>query len=124
MRAGRLRFYVAIQRRVDTQECSGQLVFTWADVGNDFASIEDIINRESVQGVQVTAETTTRIRMRWRDDVDETCRIVYSPLASTSPADFDVYDILGPPMTDANTNRTEMILMCAKRRADGWRRGE
>lgn len=125
MRAGKLRYPVTIERRVDTQDAAGQVTFAYASVGSDFAAIEDVINRESVAGVQVTADTTTRIRMRPRDDIqiDETCRIRHARI-SGSPDEDAVYDILGPPMTDAKSGRRELILNCVLRRAEGWRRGE
>lgn len=120
MRSGPLRQLVILERRVDDQLDSGQVGHTYVEFDRDYASIEDIVSREIPQGAQVQAQGTTRIRMRWRNDVDETCRIRHVT-SYDSPMTEDLYDIAGPPMSDMKTNRREMILLCTKRRADGWR---
>lgn len=123
MRSGPLRYEVRLQRRVDTQDSAGQVVHTYTDFGSDFAAVEDLSQREFAAVQQVQAEATTRIRMRYRPDIDETCRIV-QVVDYDSPVTENVYDVLGPPSVDAKTGRREMIMLCARRRADGWRSGD
>lgn len=123
MRSGALRFEVRIQRRVDTQDSAGQVVHTYTDLGSDFAAVEDLSQREFAAVQQVQAEATTRIRMRYRPDIDETCRIIQT-VDYDSPVTEKVYDVLGPPTVDVKTGRREITMLCAQRRADGWRSGE
>ena len=125
MRSGALRFEVRLQRRVDTQDSAGQVVHTYTDFGSDFAAVEDLSQREFAAVQQVQAEATTRIRMRFRADIDETCRILLTDYdADESPPAVKVYDVLGPPTVDVKTGRREITMLCARRRADGWRSGE
>lgn len=112
-----------LERRVNDQAASGELDNDYEEFDRDRASIEDLVGREQpMGGAQVQAQMTTRIRMRWRDDVDETCRIRHV-VDHDAPVVEDVYDIAGPPQVDMRTGRREMILLCTKRAADGWRRG-
>lgn len=123
MRGGALRFLVILERRVSEQAASGGLDNDYVEFDQDYASIEDLVGREQpMGGAQVQAQMTTRIRMRFRDDVDETCRIRHV-LNDESPMTEDLYDIAGPPQVDMRTGRREMILLCTKRVAEGWRRG-
>lgn len=123
MRGGALRFLVILERRVNEQQPSGGLTYDYAEFDQDYASIEDLVGRELASADQVQAQGTTRIRLRHRDDVDETCRIRHVTDESTSPVTQDIYDIVAPPMVDMRTGRRELILMCSKLRAEGWRRG-
>lgn len=125
MRGGALRFLVILERRVDDQLPSGGLDNTYVEFDQDYASIEDLVGREQpMGGAQVSAVGSTRIRMRWRDDVDETCRVRHVVDFDSSPQATDVYDIVAPPQVDMKTGRREMILLCSKRVAEGYRRGE
>lgn len=124
MRGGPLRYLVILERRVGSQEASGEDSNTYVEFDRDYASIEDLVGREQpLGGAQVQAQLQTRIRMRWRPDVDETCRIRHIT-SYESPMTEDLYDIAGPPQVDMRTGRREMILTCNKLRAEGWRRGE
>lgn len=123
MQASRFRFEVILERRVDTQDAAGQVVHTYTEFARDFASVEDLSQREAAVIAQIAAEATTRIRMRFRNDIDETCRI-RQIVDFDSPTVERIFDILGPPTVDAKTGRREISLLCAERRADGWRRGE
>lgn len=122
MQAGRLRFEVILERRNDTQDAAGQVVHTYEEFARDFAAIEDLSQREFATVAQVQAEATTRIRMRFRNDLDETCR-VRQIVDHDSPQVETTYDILGPPTVDMKTGRREITMLCARRRADGWRNG-
>lgn len=123
MRAGPLRHEITFQRRTASQDPGGQVVDTYVDAFSEYAALEDLSGREYAASSQVQAELTTRIRIRWRPDVDETFRIRHVVDQDASPPIVDLYDIVAPPLTDAKTGRRELVLMCLKRRADGYRRG-
>jgi SPP1 family predicted phage head-tail adaptor len=72
--------------------------------------------REFFSAAQVQSEATTKIRMRYRRDVDQTCRIGYTA-DYTSPITQDIYDVLGV-IADEKTNRREITLLCKLNKAD------
>src|SRR5688572_19516767 len=122
MRAGPNRFEVELQRRVDNQDAGG-LDHTYEPFGEDYASIRALSGRELWAAQQVQAEVTTEIRMRWGDDIDATTRILhYVGDLDDSPRLVDVYDVT-VPNPDAKTGRRELVLLCVKRQAEGWRSG-
>jgi head-tail adaptor len=123
MRAGNLRYEVILERRTDSQDAGGEVLHTYTEFARDFASIEDLSSREFASVAQVMADATTRIRMRWRNDIDTTCRI-RQVTDYDSPGRTIAYDVLGEPTVDVKTGRREMTLLCAKREAEGWRNNE
>lgn len=122
MRAGPNRFEVELQRRVDNQDAGG-LDHTYETFGEDYAGIRDLSGRELFAAQQVQADVTTEIRMRWRPDVDATTRIVcYVGDLDDSPRQVEVYDVMAP-VKDAKTGRRELVLLCVRRTAEGYRSG-
>lgn len=120
MQSGKLRHQVILERRTDVQQPGGQVKHDYVPFATDvWAAIEPVSGREFFAAQQVQAEVTTRIRIRWRDDVDETCRIRHVT-RHTIPIHEDIYDIAAV-LPDAKTGRRELVLMCTKRTAEGWR---
>ncbi|MCC6156287.1 MAG: phage head closure protein, partial [Candidatus Hydrogenedentes bacterium] len=118
----RFRHQVQLLRRVDTQLPGGQVRHSYApiDGGIVWARIAAISGREFFAAAQVQSETTTRITIRWRDDIDETCRVRHVIDHSASPPRYDDYDIKAV-IPDEKSGRRELVLMCAKSPAEGWR---
>ncbi len=75
MRAGQLRTWVTIESRSDTRAADGSLVEGWSAVDSTWASVVDLRGREYLAAQEAHADVTTRIWMRWRDDVTTTMRI-------------------------------------------------
>lgn len=122
MRSGSLRFQIILERRVDEQLGSGQVKHTYTEFARVFASVEALQGREYFAAAQIQSDVSTKIRIRYRDDVDETCRARHI-VSYASPMKEDIYDITSV-LPDAKTGRRDIVLMCSKRRADGWRIGE
>jgi SPP1 family predicted phage head-tail adaptor len=120
MRSGQYRHKVILLRRTEVQSGS-EVTFEYVQFAEPWARIRHLSGREYFLAAQVQAEATVEISIRWRDDVDETCRVRHVTDRSVSPALFDEYDIKSPPMPDAKTGRRELILMCVKRSAEGFR---
>jgi SPP1 family predicted phage head-tail adaptor len=119
MQSGRFRHQVSLQRRTDSQNPSGQVSHSYAEFAEPWARISSITGREFVAAQQVQSEVTTKITIRWRHDVDETCRVVHVVKHDENPQWFDVYDIVAVLPDD--TGRRELQLMCKKLVAEGWR---
>ena len=122
MQTARYRHRLILERRVDSQPASGQVVHAYSEIAEVLGSVEALSGREFFAAGQVQADVTTRIRIHWRKDVDETCRVIHI-VDHDSPMKVDVYDI-SASIPDAKTGRRELQLMCVKRTAEGWRRGE
>lgn len=120
MQSGRYRHQVSLLRRVDNQGQSGQVEHTYEPFAHPLARIAPVSGREFFAASQVQSEVTTRISIRWRGDVDETCRVMHVTNHSVSPNEFDLYDILAA-LPDEKTGRRELVLMCRKVPAEGWR---
>ena len=102
MEAGRLRHRVTIQEKVVTRDTFGEEVITWTDVATVWGSVEPMRGREFMEGRQVEAEVSTRIRIRYfPDGVEPEDRVSY---------DGRVFDILA--VIEVEERHREMQLMC------------
>lgn len=123
MRAGTLRHRIILERPIERQDEGGQVIDDFEPVTDRpiAAAIEPLGGREYFAAAQVAADVTTRIRIRFREDlVDETWRIRHI-VRYKAPRVIEFYDITAV-IPDAKTGRRELHLMCTKRRAEGWRR--
>lgn len=76
--AGKLRHRVSLQRYVTTRDPdTGDVIQDWAEVAKIWASIEPLSVREFNAAAASQSKVTTRIQIRYRDDVDHTMRIVH-----------------------------------------------
>lgn len=101
MQAGRLRRRIVIKQPVEARNGFGDVITTWSTVATVWGSVEPLRGREYMLGQQVQAETTVRIRMRYRSDVLPSWRVVEGAHV------YDIKDIVYDP------RRREMDLMCA-----------
>jgi SPP1 family predicted phage head-tail adaptor len=120
MQSGKLRYRVTLQRRVDTQADSGQVVYSYTDIDEVWAEIMPGRGREFFAAAQIQATAIAEIRIRYRDDVDETCRVKFVKRYD-SPQIVEFWDIAAPPVPDAKTMRRDLLLYCSKGTAEGWR---
>lgn len=120
MRSGQYRHQVTLLRRVDTQGPSGQVEHTYEPIATVMARIVPVSGREYFAAQQVQSEVTDKIHIRWRVDVDATCRVKHEINHEVSPAWFDMYDIKAA-LPDEKTGRRELVLMCTRNPAEGWR---
>lgn len=120
MQSGKLRHRVTLLRRVDNQQPGGQVQHSYVPFAEVWGNVRSLSGRELIAAQQVNSEINTEITIRFRNDVDETCRAQHIINYDVSPPWFDAYDILAV-MPDPKTNRRELRLACVKRTAEGWR---
>jgi len=101
MRAGDLRQRVTIQSKTAVQNSFGEEVITWVDLATVWASVEPLRGREFLDGKMLTAEITTRIRIRERDGISPEMRAVFGS---------KIYDILA--VVHIEEREREIDLMC------------
>lgn len=79
MRAGALDRRVRIEQRQETNDpVFGTVVVTWAELATVWAEVRDMIpsrGERVAEGLSI-ARRPCRVRMRWRDDVNSTMRLV------------------------------------------------
>lgn len=102
MRAGRLRWRIAIQKPSNQRDSLGQLVDEWVTVCSERAEIRDISGREYLASQAEQNQTDCRIIMRYRNDITPNMRI------SCNGVFYDVRAVL----TDLKKTRLE--LQCQK----------
>ncbi|VVE28260.1 head-tail adaptor protein [Pandoraea pneumonica] len=85
MRAGRLSDWVVIERRESVRDALGEQSHQWVRLDADWGDIRFVNGREYVTSGTEVSVATVSIRMRWRDDVLASDRIV--------DADGQVYSI-------------------------------
>lgn len=125
MESGKLRHQVTIQRPRNATGELGGVTQVWEDFLVDIrAEVLPLTAREQWQAQQVTAETDTKIRIRYRPGITAQMRVRHlRPGSAGSPQIWDYYDLTGDPI-DVNGRHFELHLMCVKRSAEGFRTGE
>jgi phage head-tail adaptor, putative, SPP1 family len=82
----------------------GQPLNEWQPVATVWAGIEPLRGREYFSAMSEHAEVTTRIRIRYREGIDRTMRVVYND------TEFEILHIIHPEY-----NHHELQLMCKER---------
>lgn len=100
---GQRRTKGTIRSTTTVQDDTGFPVETSADFGVEWVKIEPLDARESIAAQQVFGVTSAYLRMRFRDDVDETMHFVTD--------DGDVWDFLSPPIDPDGKRRELQILV-------------
>lgn len=75
-RAARLRTPVTIQRPTKSPDGMGGWTESWATVATVSAQVRDLRMEEVVQQMALQSRITHSFTIRYRNDVDATCRIV------------------------------------------------
>lgn len=124
MKVGRLRHRLQLQKQVDFEDSSGEIVRDYEDLadGEVWGSIEPMSGREFVAAQQINSEITTRIVIRWRKGIEATTRVTHE-LDYDSPPGLEVYDVVAP-LEDPIVNRRWITLLCIKRASEGFRSGD
>jgi SPP1 family predicted phage head-tail adaptor len=81
MESGKLDRRIVIERAALTANAFGEGVPTWAPLAEVWAHKQDVSDKERQQSAEVSAEITTRFRIRWSPDV-----------ATLNPKDRIVFD--------------------------------
>lgn len=110
MQAGKLNKRIMLQKPVKAQSpTTGAIVNGWGDVAELWANITDLSARDFVAAKAAQNEVTTRITIRWREDVTDKYRILYRGR---------VYDIQGV-LEDDKSGREYLTLPCSRGVNDG-----
>jgi SPP1 family predicted phage head-tail adaptor len=111
VRAGKLKRRLTLQRRVESKNAYGETVWTWADVDTIWGGDLPLTGRELFAAQQVQAQTTEKIEIRYRADVQPKMRFYEAVLDK-----YYGIDAILP-----SERRNYVIVMCTVRDADGWR---
>ena len=65
MNVGTMRDRVTIQRATETRDAYGQSIQSWTTVGTQFADLHHVSGREAVNALQVKAECTHKVTLRY-----------------------------------------------------------
>lgn len=110
MQAGKLRHRITLQKPVKTQSpTTGAVINTWEDVSKLWADVVDLSAREFVAAQAGQSEITSRITIRYREDVTNKHRILYRE---------GIYNIEGV-LADDKSGSEYLTLPCSKGVNDG-----
>lgn len=118
MQAGKLRQRLTIQRRIETQNSTGEVEQRYEDWQTVWGSIEPISGREYFSAQQIQSDITTRIRLRYQPGITPKMRIAHV-IGAGSPTQFQYFDI--ESVLHINQRNREIVLMCIRREAEGFR---
>jgi SPP1 family predicted phage head-tail adaptor len=105
---------VTIQAKTVGRDSAGGMTETWSNFAKNVnAAIDPATGRESVSSRQITSIVSTEISIRWRPGITETMRVLHKN---------DVYNVEGV-LSDNQTGRKVITLLCTQRHADGFRDG-
>lgn len=107
---GQLRHRVELQKKIVAQAAgSGAEQVVWEKVADLWAKVEPISARDFIQGQAVQSQISTRIIIRYRNDVDPTMRILHRG---------KVYNIRGV-LADNQSGLEWLTLPCSTGTNDG-----
>lgn len=109
LRAGKLRHRILLQSPSYSQNgTTGEQTLTWVDEETVSASIEPLSAREFIAAQATQSQISTRIVIRWRDDVQPTWRAVHM----VNGVAGKVYGIHGV-LADIDSGREYATLPCS-----------
>lgn len=107
LNAGRLRHRVVIQSPVSTQDQdTGEAIITWSNLDTVWAEIAPISAREFVASDREDSKVTTRITIRYRDDIDASMRLYH--------ASKDFYYNIEGVLSDKESGLEYLTLPCSE----------
>lgn len=77
MKAGDLDQRVTLQSRSVVTDAYGQDTISWVDIATVWAQCHALRGREFFAAAQVQQEQSVKVRIRYRADVDQKCRLVW-----------------------------------------------
>lgn len=101
MEAGRLRQRVTIEEKVESRDTYGGERDTWVTFATRWAEVAPLVGREYLEGRQLGAEISVRVRIRYLADVKPHMRVKFGT---------EYYDI--ESVQNVETRDREMVLMC------------
>lgn len=77
MNPGKLNKQITLQQQRPSKDGEGISISVWVDLATIWASVEPIRGREYFQAAAVGAESTVRIRIRYREGITTDLRVLY-----------------------------------------------
>jgi SPP1 family predicted phage head-tail adaptor len=108
MRAGQLNRLIALQKKVEAKNSSGDLVKAWVDLATPWARKIDLTGRELEAAMSIHAEISVKFLVRFREDVKQGMRIVLAG---------EAYHVISA--LDKRGDRVELQIYCSKGLIDG-----
>ncbi len=109
LKAGRLRDRVSLQSQATILNSNGDQVKVWTEFAQVWADISPMSAREFTASQQTTSSASGRITIRYRSDVNASCRIV---------AGSRIYNIVGA-LPDPDTGAEWLTLPVAQGTNEG-----
>ena len=103
MRTGDLRERVTFQKKSVTRNTVNEEVVTWVDVVTVWAQIEPLVGREFLDQRQMASQITTRIRIRYRPNINNLMRAKWGER---------IYEI--DSVVTVQERRRETVVMCSE----------
>lgn len=108
MDIGRLRHRIKIEKAELNKLDSGHREKTWVPVCETWAEVNSISGRELIASGAEMSEITVRVWMRYRPDINSTCRMVFNGL------NYDIQSVI------PDVKNTRLELLCKQGvKADG-----
>ena len=92
LEAGTLNRRVSLQQRQETPTGTGGSTIAWVEIAKVWANIRMLNGIETVKADFPVSVAKASIRIRWREDIDPTWRVVYVSNGKTMT--FDVKAVL------------------------------
>lgn len=77
MKAGDLKHPILLQKPQMTTDAKGNRITSWVDQASVMASMADVSGRDLYAALANQAEDTVTFGIRYRDDIDESWRILW-----------------------------------------------
>lgn len=106
--AGNIKHRVIIQKSEKARDGFGAVKENWIDFKSLWAEVYDRSGIQVFATNQIKNEKSTRVRIRFRDDIDESMRVIFRGKP------YDIQSVL-----DVSGDRKFLELMCAEGRRDG-----
>ncbi|ROO30431.1 head-tail adaptor protein [Salinisphaera orenii MK-B5] len=102
--AGQLRHKVTLQAQQETRSEYGEIIVDWVTLARVWAHVAPQSGREYFAAQQVQSEVSTRVTIRYRDDVNATMRLQHRGQTYRIEA----------VMADDGSGRDHLTLMCSE----------
>ena len=76
MKAGDLKHRITLRRAVTITDSRGNRIKSYTDIASVMAGMKDVSGRDLYAALGAQAEDLVTFSIRWREDLDASCRIV------------------------------------------------
>ena len=101
MKAGELCHRVTIQQKTTTYDKYNYETEAWTEYKKLWGKLEFLSVKDSINAKAAGSETTARLKLRKRDDIDSSMRVLF---------DGQTFQIVSPPKPDNENGRIYMTL--------------